>query len=67
MNNTINSGRRRSIVAIAAIIVVAAVIALASMIPLSSDAARTRVIASLAQRLDGEVELRELRLSVFPV
>jgi hypothetical protein len=47
--------------------VVAAGIALVStVVPLSSEAARVRLVAALSDRLQGEVELRELHLRVFP-
>ena len=45
---------------------VAAAVSVASRIPLSSNALRTRVVAALAERLDADVELRELRLRIYP-
>src|SRR5580698_2801764 len=41
-------------------------IALLSVVPLSSDTARTKVIEVLAARLDSEVQLDSLSLTVFP-
>jgi hypothetical protein len=52
--------------AIAAVLVVMVAILAASSIPFSSDAARRRVVATLAAELDGEVELRELQFRLLP-
>ena len=38
----------------------------ATVIPLTSEAARVRVIAALSERLQGEADLRELHIRVFP-
>jgi len=47
-------------------LVVAVFVSLALRIPLSSENLRARVVATLADRLDSEVELGELTLRVFP-
>jgi hypothetical protein len=49
---------------IAAAVIVLAM--LAAVVPLSSDALRHRVIATLSERLDGDVSLGDLHLRVFP-
>ena len=41
-------------------------VAIAAVVPLSSETARLRLIAVLSDRLDGEVDLQELRLRTFP-
>jgi len=43
-----------------------ALLAIASWVPFSSDTLRARVVATLADRLDAEVELQDLQLRVFP-
>jgi hypothetical protein len=48
-----------------ALVVVAVVIFLAN-VPLSSDVLRKRIIASLSERLDSDVELGDLQLRVYP-
>ncbi len=47
-------------------LVVGAFVSLALRIPLSSEKLRERVVATLADRLDSEVELGELTLRIFP-
>ncbi len=47
-------------------LVVGAFVSLALRIPLSSVKLRARVVATLADRLDSEVELGELTLRIFP-
>ena len=47
-------------------LLVAAFVSLALRIPFSSEKLRTRVVATLADRLDSEVELGELTLRIFP-
>ena len=47
-------------------LLVAALVLLALRIPFSSEILRARVVATLADRLDSEVELGELTLRVFP-
>lgn len=51
---------------IAGAVVASLFVAIAAVVPLTSEAARVRLIEVLSDRLDGEVELRELRLRVFP-
>ena len=60
--------RRRSIIIATTVgaLTIAAAVSLATRIPFSSDALRKRVVAALADRLDAEVELRELTLHVYP-
>ncbi len=41
-------------------------LAIASWVPFSSDALRAKVVATLADRFDAEVELRELHVRVLP-
>jgi hypothetical protein len=41
-------------------------VALAAILPFSSDAARRKLVAVLAERLDSEVELQALRVRLFP-
>ena len=53
-------------IATAAGLLVAALAGLALRIPFSSEKLRARVVATLADRLDSEVELGELTLQVFP-
>lgn len=59
---------RRRWVAIAAIagLLVAGLASLAARIPFSSEKLRVRVVATLADRLDSEVELGDLTLRLFP-
>ena len=45
---------------------VALATSVAWVVPLSSDAARQRLVAVLASRLDGEVDIRTLRWRAFP-
>jgi hypothetical protein len=47
-------------------LLVAAVAGLMLLVPLSSEAARARFVAVLADRLDAEVELQELRVHTLP-
>lgn len=49
-----------------ALVVVLALVALASVVPFSSDALRRKVVDSLSDRFDGEVELAELTFRLFP-
>jgi hypothetical protein len=60
--------RRRWLIVAATIgaLTVAAAVSIATRIPFSSDALRNRVVASLAERLDAEVELQDLTLRVYP-
>jgi hypothetical protein len=59
--------RRRWLIGAAiAILLVAIAINAAARIPFSSEALRTRVVETLADRLDAEVELATLTLSVLP-
>ncbi|HUR33727.1 MAG TPA: AsmA-like C-terminal region-containing protein [Vicinamibacterales bacterium] len=61
--------RRRSwliVTAIVGALTAAAAINFASRIPFSSDALRSRVVATLADRLDAEVELQDLTLRIYP-
>ena len=46
--------------------IVIALAAIASWMPFSSDALRAKVVATLADRLDAEVELQDLHVRVFP-
>jgi hypothetical protein len=60
--------RRRTIwvlVAVASSLVIAMVM-LAAAVPLSSNTLRHRIIATLSKRLNSDVELGDLHLSVFP-
>ena len=41
-------------------------VAVASIVPFSSDAARDRLVAALAQKFDADVELTSLKLRVLP-
>jgi hypothetical protein len=62
-----SSGRRRWIfVAALCGALLVGLAALAPRVPLSSDTLRSRVIAKLADLLDAEVELGDLRLRVIP-
>ena len=47
-------------------LVAAAVTGVMLVVPVSSDNARERFVAVLADRLDAEVELQELRVHIFP-
>src|SRR5689334_931940 len=38
----------------------------AAMVPLSSDTLRSRLVAALSDRLNGEVSIDDLRVRVFP-
>ena len=60
--------RRTRWIAIAGVagLLVAALVSLALRIPFSSEKLRARLIATLADRLDSEVELGDLTLHVFP-
>jgi hypothetical protein len=51
---------------IVAVVIAGLIIALASVIPFRSETARRKVIETLAERFDAEVELADLRLHVFP-
>jgi len=50
----------------AAVAVGGLLIALASVVPFSSETARRKVVDVLAERLDAEVELADLRLRILP-
>lgn len=65
---TVMTPRRTRWIAVAAVagLLVVAFVSLALRIPFSSERLRTRVVATLADRLDAEVELGELTLHVFP-
>jgi hypothetical protein len=55
------------LVLVVGVAVVAAVgIALASVVPFSSEAARAGIVAFLGDRLDGDVELEDVTLQLFP-
>ncbi len=56
----------RVILIVAGILVAALVIAVASIVPFSSETARQKVIAVLADRFNADVELADLRLRVLP-
>ena len=60
--------RRKRWIAIAAVagLLVAALVSLALRIPFSSETLRARVVATLGDRLDSEVDLGDLTLHVFP-
>jgi uncharacterized protein involved in outer membrane biogenesis len=58
--------RWRVALAIAGGIVALMALIVFSVVPLSSDTARARVIAVLADRLDSDVDLEDLRLRLFP-
>lgn len=60
--------RRRwlTVTVLVAGLLVAAVVAVASRLPISSDALRARVVAALAERLDGDVELQGFTVRLFP-
>lgn len=58
--------RRWIVVAAVAGLLAAALIALAARVPFSSETLRLRVVATLADRLDSEVELGDLSLRLFP-
>jgi hypothetical protein len=45
---------------------VAAVVAVVLFVPMSQEKARERLVAALEERFDAKVELRELRLQMFP-
>jgi hypothetical protein len=63
-----SSGRRRWIfvAAFSAALLAAFVWLASSRVPISSDKLRSRVVATLADRLDAEVELGSLQLRVIP-
>ena len=46
--------------------VIVALFAIASWVPFSSETLRAKVVATLADRLDAEVELQDLRIRVLP-
>src|SRR5262245_58594980 len=54
------------LVAIVATLFLMLLLALASVVPFKSETLRQRVIATLAYRLDSDVELKELRMRVLP-
>jgi hypothetical protein len=58
--------RRWLVVAVVAALLVATVAAVAIRLPISSDALRDRVVAALAERLDGDVELQGFTVRLFP-
>ena len=60
--------RRMALLIAAAIVVFTAVVAivLRSTVPFSSETARARIVAVLSDRLDGDVELRDLKFGLFP-
>lgn len=61
------SGRRWRVATIAIALASGGLIgALASAVPFSSETAQRKLIAALADRLDGDVELRELHIRVLP-
>src|SRR5688500_10886907 len=63
----VTSHRRRwLIVGTVVALLVAALISLATRVPFSSDALRTRGVATLSDRLDADVELGGLTLRIFP-
>jgi hypothetical protein len=66
--STVMTPRRKRWIAIAAVagLLVASLASLALRIPFSSEKLRSRVVATLADRLDSEVELGELTLHLFP-
>ena len=68
MDVRIRHPRRLAFVIAAAIVVFVAVIAigLRSTVPFSSEVARARIVAVLAERLDSDVELQDLKLRLFP-
>jgi hypothetical protein len=57
----------RTIAIIGAVVLVAIIIGAASVVPFSSEAARRKLVTSLATRLDSEVELQELTVKVLPL
>jgi hypothetical protein len=64
----IKQPRRLAFVIVAAMIAFAAVVAIAlrSTVPFSSDVARARIVAVLAERLDSDVELQDLSVRLLP-
>jgi hypothetical protein len=56
----------RTVAIVTAILFVAIIIAAASVIPFSSEAARRKLVTSLANRLDSEVELKDLTVKLLP-
>ncbi len=48
------------------IVVAVLLIAVASIVPFPSEAARAKLVAVLSDRLDGEVQLENLRVRVLP-
>ena len=55
-----------SLAAVALAVVAFLIVVLASIVPFRSEAARTRIIAALAEHLQSEVELKDLRWRVLP-
>ena len=60
--------RRRWIIVATTVgaLTVAAAVTIATRIPFSSNALRNRVTAALADRLNAEVELKDLSLRIYP-
>lgn len=60
--------RRRWVIAtiVLGALLVAALVSLAARVPFSSDKLRAKVVATLADRLDSDVELKELTLRLYP-
>jgi hypothetical protein len=56
----------RIVAVLAGAAVAVLLVAIAAVVPLTSEAARQRLVAVLSDRLQGEVELSELRLRTFP-
>src|SRR5262245_62943349 len=48
------------------LVLIGAGIGVLRLVPFSSENARERFVAALADRLDAEVELQELRVHIFP-
>src|SRR5215211_7254641 len=64
----VRTARRRWVIVTTAVagLVVAAVTTVVIRLPLTSERLRARVVSTLAQRLDSDVELEGLSLTVFP-
>ncbi len=62
------SRRRRIVIITSAVggLTIAALVTIATRIPYSGDRLREKVIATLSERLDSEVELAALHLRIFP-
>ncbi|MEP7308080.1 MAG: AsmA-like C-terminal region-containing protein [Acidobacteriota bacterium] len=52
--------------AVSGVVIAGLVAVVTALIPLSSEAARVRLIAALSERLQGEADLREFHIRVFP-